>query len=217
MRAARCLPAVVWDMGGVLYRYFTEVLLSEAAARGWELDGVPMGPTGPVPDEAYAAMDRGAIDEPEYVEVVRGRLAAAGVEADPVAVMDWPREFREAVMEVVAALHQRGHPQAALTNDASRWLGEGWWETWPPAGWFDAIVDVATLEVRKPDPEAYLATAGRLGLEPGDCVFVDDLTVNCEGAEAVGMASVRFDPTAPEASLTDLLERVGAGDRILPR
>ena len=29
-----------------------------------------------------------------------------------------------------------------------------------------------------------------MGLPPRDCVFVDDLRENCEGAEAVGMTAV---------------------------
>ena len=32
--------------------------------------------------------------------------------------------------------------------------------------------------------------AERIGLAPPDCVFVDDLRENCEGAEAVGMTAV---------------------------
>jgi len=46
--------------------------------------------------------------------------------------------------------------------------------------------------VRKPDPEAYLGPARDLGVEPGECLFVDDRASNCEGALAVGMAAHHF-------------------------
>lgn len=203
------LPAVVWDMGGILYRYFTEVLLDIAAERHWDLGEVPMGPTGDVADDEYAAMDRGDLEEPDYLEVVRRRLRTRGIEDDPVDLMDWPHELREEVWGAVRDVHDRGRPQAVLTNDAARWLGEDWWETWEPAAWFDVMVDVSTLGVRKPAATPYLVTTERLGLRPAQCLFVDDMTVNCTGAEDVGMASVWFDVTDPEGSVDRVLEAAG--------
>lgn len=46
--------------------------------------------------------------------------------------------------------------------------------------------------VRKPDPRAYLGAARSLGLDPDDCLFVDDRTRNCEAAIEVGMGAVEF-------------------------
>jgi FMN phosphatase YigB (HAD superfamily) len=201
------LPAVVWDMGGIMYRYFTELLLDLAAEQGWP--PIALGPTGPLPDPAYEQQQRGDIDEGGYLEVIRTRLRGAGVELDPVADLDFTTEFRPATRALIVDLHTTGHPQALVTNDASKWLGEAWWETWEPAGWFDAIIDVAVLGVRKPAPEPYLAAAERLGLATRDCVFVDDMDVNCRGAEAVGMGSHWFDITDPVGSIAALRHRVG--------
>ena len=44
--------------------------------------------------------------------------------------------------------------------------------------------------MHKPQPEIYLLGGERVGLAPQECVFVDDLRENCEGAEAVGMTAV---------------------------
>lgn len=55
--------------------------------------------------------------------------------------------------------------------------------------------------VHKPQPEIFRLGAERIGLPPEDCVFVDDLRENCEGAEAVGMAAILHrgaDRTLPE-------------------
>ena len=44
--------------------------------------------------------------------------------------------------------------------------------------------------LHKPQPEIFLLGAERIGVAPEDCVFVDDLRENCEGAEAVGMKAI---------------------------
>jgi putative hydrolase of the HAD superfamily len=55
---------------------------------------------------------------------------------------------------------------------------------------FDGVVISGEVGLHKPQPEIFRLAAGRLGLAPEECVFVDDLRENCEGAEAVGMATV---------------------------
>jgi epoxide hydrolase-like predicted phosphatase len=70
---------------------------------------------------------------------------------------------------------------------------------------FDTAVISAEVHVHKPQPEIYLLATERLGVKPAQCIFVDDLRENCEGAEAVGMTAVRHQ-AAPEtiARLTEL-------------
>ena len=76
------------------------------------------------------------------------------------------------------------------------------------------LVDVAlsscTLGVHKPEPEVFRLAAGRLGLPPGQILFVDDLPANVAAARAVGMQAVLIDHAgaAPEAihTLDALLE-----------
>lgn len=199
------LPALVWDMGGIMMRYFTQVLLDREDVR---TAGIPMGPTGPVPDPEYDLMNRGEIDEPSYLEVVRDRLAGAGIPIDPVAVIDWSEQRRPETWAVIRAAHDAGHLQGVLTNDASKWLGEGWWESWEMGDWFDEMIDVTQVGVRKPDPEPYLAAARALGMDPADCLFIDDMIVNCEGAEAVGMESHHVDVRDTEGSMRRLAKRL---------
>ena len=55
---------------------------------------------------------------------------------------------------------------------------------------FEAIVISGDVGMHKPEPAIYMLGAERLGLETGDCVFVDDLRENCQGAEEVGMTAV---------------------------
>jgi FMN phosphatase YigB (HAD superfamily) len=44
--------------------------------------------------------------------------------------------------------------------------------------------------LHKPQPEIFELGAERIGVAPADCVFVDDLRENCDGAEAVGMTAI---------------------------
>jgi epoxide hydrolase-like predicted phosphatase len=55
---------------------------------------------------------------------------------------------------------------------------------------FDGVVISGEVGLYKPQPEIFRLGAERVGLVPAECVFVDDLVENCEGAEAVGMTAV---------------------------
>ncbi len=55
---------------------------------------------------------------------------------------------------------------------------------------FDAVVISGEVGLHKPEREIFELGAERAGLSPAECVFVDDLRENCEGAERVGMTAV---------------------------
>ena len=55
---------------------------------------------------------------------------------------------------------------------------------------FDGVVISGDEGMHKPEPAIYELGCERVGLEPAECVFVDDLRENCDGAEAVGMTAV---------------------------
>jgi HAD superfamily hydrolase (TIGR01509 family) len=46
----------------------------------------------------------------------------------------------------------------------------------------------------KPDPEAFLLAATRLGVEPSDCLVFEDTEMGIQAATAAGMASVKVPP-----------------------
>jgi putative hydrolase of the HAD superfamily len=123
--------------------------------------------------------------------------------------IDWDREERTAVWEAIRVIAASPIFQAILTNDASKWMGEDWWDTWEPVRYFDAVIDVASLPFRKPRPGPYLEAIERTGFAPGECVFIDDMPVNCRGAEAIGMHSVWFDVLDPDQSVASLLKLIG--------
>jgi HAD superfamily hydrolase (TIGR01509 family) len=206
------LDVVVWDMGGIFRRYFTEVLVDVGRERGWPVGRMPLGPTGEVPDPDYAAMDAGEVPEREYLGQVLARLADEDIDFDPRHDPDWESEDRPEVWALVRDLAASPLRQAVLTNDASAWLGERWWETWPHRDLFDAVVDVETIGVRKPAPEAFRHVLDVLGAQASSAVFVDDMHVNCRGAEEVGMHGHWFDIRDPQGSVASLRARLGLAE-----
>ena len=76
---------------------------------------------------------------------------------------------------------------------------------------FDGVVISGEVGLYKPQPEIFHLGAERVGLRPAECVFVDDLRENCEGAEAVGMTAVLH--RGAESSLERLEELLGVSLR----
>ena len=91
--------------------------------------------------------------------------------------------------EMVEAL-RRARAQGVRTGLISNSMGAGRYDrsTFPEL--FDGVVISGDEGMHKPEPAIYELGAERVGLPPADCVFVDDLRENCEGAEAVGMTAV---------------------------
>lgn len=55
---------------------------------------------------------------------------------------------------------------------------------------FDVIVDGTMITHSKPDPEIFLLTASKLGVEPSACVVFEDAEAGVEAAIAAGMKCV---------------------------
>ena len=72
----------------------------------------------------------------------------------------------------------------------------------------DDIVYSHEVGLGKPDPAVYALTAARLGVEPAQIVFLDDVEVNVEAARAAGWHAVLHEDTA--RSIAEL-ERIIAG------
>jgi putative hydrolase of the HAD superfamily len=85
---------------------------------------------------------------------------------------------------------RRARAQGVRTGLISNSMGAGRYDrsTFPEL--FDGVVISGDEGMHKPQPEIFWLGAERVGLPPADCVFVDDLRENCEGAEAVGMTAV---------------------------
>ena len=59
---------------------------------------------------------------------------------------------------------------------------------------FDTLVCAGEYEKSKPDPEAFLLAASRLGVAPGECLVFEDTEMGIQAAKAAGMAWVKVPP-----------------------
>ena len=99
-------------------------------------------------------------------------------------------EFAAFVRELRAA----GVPVSALTNS---WSSESELQARIEfEALFDQVISSADVGTTKPGEAIYRIAMERLGLGPGDLVFVDDTARNVEVANALGWTAIQFDSTA---------------------
>ncbi len=110
------------------------------------------------------------------------------------------------MIDLMRELKRRGLRMALLTNNVREW--EPLWRSMVPIDeLFDVVVDSAFVGCRKPDPEIYKITLERIGLAGDECLFVDDVEVNCAAARELGMTAVHF--RANEQAIEEI--RAGLG------
>jgi epoxide hydrolase-like predicted phosphatase len=133
------------------------------------------------------AIETGSLSEDEFGERFGGLL---GVDVERRAGLV-ERMFghirpEETMVEAV----RRARSQGIRTGLVSNSMGVGRYDrsTFPEL--FDGVVISGDEGMRKPQPGIFRLGAERIGLRPEECVFVDDLRENCQGAEAIGMTAV---------------------------
>lgn len=72
---------------------------------------------------------------------------------------------------------------------------------------FDAEVISGEVGIAKPNPQIYTLVCEKLGVAPNEAVFVDDITDNIKGAEAIGMQTLWYRDFATfQRGLAELLQ-----------
>jgi epoxide hydrolase-like predicted phosphatase len=75
----------------------------------------------------------------------------------------------------------------------------------------DTIVYSHEVGHLKPEPAAYRIVCERLGVAPGEALFLDDVQANVDGAHAVGMRAITFFDT--RQAISDVEAQLRAADR----
>ena len=142
------------------------------------------------------ALERGEIAETEFHRRVAAHLPEGFDLARLQALYFEHIEPNPEMIEFVGEVRRRGVRTALLTNNVREW--EARWRSKLPEidELFEVVVDSAFVGMRKPEPAIYELTVERLGVSAEECVFVDDLEINCEAARELGMAAVRFADSA---------------------
>lgn len=169
------IRGVIFDCFGVLYGGSLETLVSMA----------PVGRRKDVHD-TNSAKDYGYINYQEYLAQIGDIIGVEPSEVD--AIMRRQHTPNVELLEYVNNLHGR-QKTALLSNIGDQVLDRLF------DGRVDEYFDVVFLSykegIAKPNPDAFRLAAERLGLKPEDCVMIDDLAANCEGAEIAGMQSIQ--------------------------
>lgn len=56
---------------------------------------------------------------------------------------------------------------------------------------FEHVIESSEVGIRKPDPKIYELACERLGVAPGNTVYLDDLGINLKPARALGMQTIK--------------------------
>jgi putative hydrolase of the HAD superfamily len=192
------IQAIVSDFGGVLTtpllgsfervqdeiqipaEYLGQALRAAAEERG---------------DNPLFELERGELEESEFLELLSANLEPL------LGHRPHLHRFREVYFDaldpnepmiaLMRELKASGLKMAMLTNNVREW--EPLWRSMMPVDEiFEEVVDSAFVGCRKPEGRIYRLTLERIGIAPEACLFVDDLPVNCEGAEKAGMKAVHF-------------------------
>jgi putative hydrolase of the HAD superfamily len=148
----------------------------------------------PVADRAFIndvllRSNLGLIAESQFRQEVAAHLR--------ISLGDWQAATEAAelpdveLLNYIAGLRQK-FKTAVLSNANTgvlpRRIGPEWL-----AKCFDAVIVSAEIGKVKPDPEIYLYTAAKLGVQPTECVFFDDHIRYAEAAEKTGMHGIKYE------------------------
>lgn len=81
-----------------------------------------------------------------------------------------------------------------------------------PLDLFDTIVSADAFENLKPFPDIFLAAASKLGIDPANCVVIEDAVAGVQAARAAGMRVIGVVTTLAETDMED-----AGPDQILPQ
>jgi len=140
----------------------------------------------------WDAIERGRGDRRAWLEAAHRLLEERAGRALPPLHEEWRASQRPIEPNLRLARELRASHKLAILSNADRSLRERLESDIGIHHLFDDIVCSAEVGMAKPEPAIYLLAAERLGLEPSECVFVDDLDTNVEAARQVGMHAVLF-------------------------
>jgi epoxide hydrolase-like predicted phosphatase len=94
------------------------------------------------------------------------------------------------LLDYIRGLHPRY--KVGLLSNAWDDLRQTMHERWSIDGLFDEMVISAEVKIAKPDPRIFHLAVDRLGVQPSEAVFVDDILENVDAARREGLISIQF-------------------------
>ena len=206
------IDAVIFDFAGVLTSSPGEAMA--AGLDGVEIDvmtlmSVALGPLHEDGDHPWHQLERGTITMDQYLVATEALWREQGFDSFPVPpvghhdLMSTLRPIPE-MIDAARAVRDAGYRTAILTNNVREW---GSWRTaWDADRLVDVVIDSSEVGMRKPNPNIFELTIGRLGTSAERTLFLDDFPWNVAGADAFGLLTMHV--TDPVADAATLLERL---------
>ena len=208
------LRAVIWDFGGVVTESPFEAFARYEASRGLPSDFVRMVNSRNPDQNAWARLERNEISIKEFDQCFRDESRALGHEVPGRDILDLlAGDVRPKVVEALRVCKQ--HVQlGCITNNVPIGQGASMAGEHRQAALaaeafdlFDHIIESAKSGVRKPDPKIYQMMCDALDVQPDQCVYLDDLGINCKPARKLGMTTIKV--TSESQLLSDLRTATG--------
>lgn len=198
MRPFVSISALLFDAGDILYAKPNREpeVARFLAERGYEARPLK----DPVERAKRLEAHAGKIGVDEFMEWLMRHYGVSDPQdiADGVALLKTLQSdvvFFDGVGDTLHELKRRGYKLGVVTNTFNPPSEKAeWFRTIGIDGLWDSYADSCELGVVKPDPRIYLAALAPLGLKPEDAGFVGHAQVELDGAAALGMTTIRFNP-----------------------
>jgi putative hydrolase of the HAD superfamily len=205
------IEAVIWDFGGVITSSPFEAFARYEQERGLPADIIRRTNAENHFENAWAKFERAEVDLATFDELFARESKALGAEVrgrDVVALLkgDIRPEMVEALRRVKAQTRTgcitNNLPANAMgsTDGRALYVAE-------VMVLFDHVIESAKIGLRKPDPRIYTMMTDKLGVNPKNCVYLDDLGVNLKPAREMGMTTIKV--TSAAQALAELEAATG--------
>lgn len=179
------IKAVIFDMDGVIIDsegVYLEYDLEFARSKNPSVTIEQLYPMiGATKQESWEVMER-VVGNGQNWEELRNEFR----QRDIYSEIDYRRIYRPEVTETLKQLKEWGYHLALASSTqldlVERVLNEN--EIRP---YFEVVVSGNQFKRSKPDPEIYLYTAKKLGVQPRECLAVEDSTIGITAAFRAGM------------------------------
>jgi putative hydrolase of the HAD superfamily len=208
---------VIFDFGGVITSSPFEAFNRLEEERGLPRDFVRRINAADPDSNAWAKFERAEIGADEFDALFEAEARALGHALpgrDVLSVL--AGSIRPAMVGALDRLKAEGFALGCITNNVPTGHGAGMARSGDRSdeyerifARFDHVIESSKVGVRKPDPRIYRMMCEALEVEPGVCVYLDDLGINCKPAAAIGMAAIKV--TSGDQALAELAGLLGFG------
>lgn len=208
------ISTVIFDFGGVITSSPFEAFNRLEEERGLPRDFVRRVNSINPDSNAWAQFERAEIDAATFDGLFRAEAQDLGHDLEGEAVLAvLAGAVRPAMVAALDQLRDAGYRLGCITNNVPSGKGAGMARSDSAAAEvgaimarFDHVIESSKVGVRKPDPRIYQMMCDALGVVPAECVYLDDLGVNCKPAAMLGMQAIKV--TSGEQALRDLAEHL---------